>query len=101
MSVDGSSLLEIKDLARRVRVDVLNMVAKANSGHPGGSLSETDILAVLYGKVMKHDPAKPDLIDRDRFILSKGHGCASLYAVLCEKGFFFTIFLTCLINKHI
>ena len=88
MSVDGSSLLEIKDLARRVRVDVLNMVAKANSGHPGGSLSETDILAVLYGKVMKHDPAKPDLIDRDRFILSKAHACPGLYAVLAETGYF-------------
>ena len=88
MSVDGSSLLEIKDLARRVRVDVLNMVAKANSGHPGGSLSETDILAVLYGKVMKHDPAKPDSIDRDRFILSKAHACPGLYAVLAETGYF-------------
>ena len=75
MSVDGSSVLKIKDLARRVRVDVLKMVAKANSGHPGGSLSEADILAVLYGTVMNHDPDKPDLIDRDRFILSKAHAC--------------------------
>ena len=88
MSVDESSLLEIKDLARRVRVNVLNMVAKANSGHPGGSLSETDILAVLYGKVMKHDPSNPDLLDRDRFILSKAHACPGLYAVLAETGYF-------------
>lgn len=88
MSVDESSLLGIKDLARRVRVNVLNMVAKANSGHPGGSLSETDILAVLYGKVMKHDPSNPDLLDRDRFILSKAHACPGLYAVLAETGYF-------------
>lgn len=88
MTVEGSSLLEIKDLARRVRIDVLNMVAKANSGHPGGSLSETDILAVLYGKVMKHDPSKPNWVDRDRFILSKAHACPGLYAVLAETGYF-------------
>tara|TARA_Y100000590_G_scaffold309128_1_gene349066 strand:- start:21506 stop:22333 length:828 start_codon:yes stop_codon:yes gene_type:complete len=87
MSTDGS-VLEIKDLARRVRVNVLKMVAKANSGHPGGSLSETDILAVLYGKVMNHNPSDPDLIDRDRFILSKAHACPGLYAVLAETGYF-------------
>ncbi len=64
------------------------MVAAANSGHPGGSLSEADILAVLYGHVMVHDPCDPARSDRDRFILSKSHACAALYAVLAESGYF-------------
>lgn len=64
------------------------MVATANSGHPGGSLSEADILAVLYGRVMVHDPSNPARSDRDRFILSKSHACAGLYAVLAESGYF-------------
>lgn len=64
------------------------MIAAANSGHPGGSLSEADILAVLYGRIMVHDPTDPDRPDRDRFILSKSHACPALYAVLAESGYF-------------
>ena len=79
---------DIEDLATRVRVHSLNMVAAANSGHPGGSLSEADILAVLYGRVMVHDPANPAMPDRDRFVLSKSHACPALYAVLAETGYF-------------
>ena len=84
----SSVVAKIEELARRVRVHSLKMVAAANSGHPGGSLSEADILAVLYGSVMVHDPSDPAKPDRDRFILSKSHACAALYAVLAESGYF-------------
>ncbi|MDR1321245.1 MAG: transketolase [Gracilibacteraceae bacterium] len=79
---------EIEALARAVRRDVIRMVAAAGSGHPGGSLSAADILAVLYSVVMRVDPARPDDPDRDRFILSKGHAAPALYAVLAERGYF-------------
>ena len=84
----SSVVAKVEELARRVRVHALQMVAAANSGHPGGSLSEADILAVLYGRVMVHDPSDPARPDRDRFILSKSHACAALYAVLAESGYF-------------
>lgn len=84
----SSVVAKVEELARRVRVHALQMVAAANSGHPGGSLSEADILAVLYGRVMVHDPSDPARSDRDRFILSKSHACAALYAVLAESGYF-------------
>jgi len=65
------------------------MIAAANSGHPGGSLSAADIVTALYfGGVLKHDPKRPDWPDRDRFILSKGHGVPVLYAALAERGYF-------------
>ena len=84
----SSVVTNIEQLARRVRVHSLKMVAAANSGHPGGSLSEADILAVLYGSVMVHDPSNPAKSDRDRFILSKSHACPALYGVLAESGYF-------------
>jgi transketolase len=64
------------------------MTNRADASHIGGSLSMADMLAVLYGQVMRFDPQRPDWPKRDRFILSKGHGCAALYAVLAECGFF-------------
>jgi transketolase len=64
------------------------MVHKANASHVGSCLSMADILAVLYGGVLRVDPARPDWGDRDRFILSKGHGGAAVYATLAERGFF-------------
>ena len=64
------------------------MTYDAGSGHPGGSLSETDILTVLYFYKMRYDPKNPKLPDRDRFVLSKGHGSPGFYAVLAEAGFF-------------
>jgi len=76
------------DLARRIRRDVLRMTHRAKSSHVGSCLSMADLLAVLYGGVMRVDPSAPDWPDRDRFILSKGHGGAALYAVLAERGFF-------------
>ena len=78
----------IKDLAKNMRIDILNMTSNANSGHPGGSLSSTDIVSVLYGSIMNYDSSNPKWEDRDRFILSKAHACPVLYAALAETGFF-------------
>jgi transketolase len=64
------------------------MVHRARMGHPGGDLSAADILAVLFFRVLRADPARPHWIDRDRFILSKGHCSAALYATLAASGFF-------------
>ena len=83
MSVD-----ELKTLARGLRVDIVRMIEAAGNGHPGGSLSIIDILAVLYWKFLKHDAQKPDWECRDRLILSKGHACPALYAVMAYRGFF-------------
>jgi transketolase len=63
------------------------MITEAKSGHPGGSLSAVEILAVLYKEVMRHDPANPAWPERDRFILGKGHACPVLYAVMAECGY--------------
>ncbi len=75
-----------RDLAHRVRVDVLRMVHRARASHVGSCLSSADILAVLYGAVMRFDPAAPTTPDRDRFILSKGHAAAAVYSVLAQIG---------------
>lgn len=77
-----------KSLATRIRRDVVKMTYHAKSGHVGTSLSMADLLAVLYRGALRIRPREPDWPDRDRFILSKGHGCAGLYAVLAECGFF-------------
>ena len=83
------STAELAQIARKLRVYVVNMIAAANSGHPGGSLSAVDIITALYfGRVLKHDPKHPDWPERDRFILSKGHGAPALYAALAESGYF-------------
>lgn len=74
--------------ARIIRKDVLRMVASAESGHPGGSLSCADIMAVLYFHEMRLDPKDPKDPDRDRFVMSKGHASPVLYASLAERGFF-------------
>ncbi len=71
-----------------VRQTVVKMLAKAQSGHPGSALSEVEILVALYYEILNIKPELPDWPDRDRFILSKGHGCPSLYAVLADKGYF-------------
>ena len=73
---------------RALRADIIRMIAAAGSGHPGGSLSVIDILAVLYAKHLRHDPKNPERPERDRLILSKGHACPALYAVLAHRGFF-------------
>lgn len=76
------------DLARRIRAQALRMVTRAKASHIGSALSIADIVAVLYGGVLKVDPTAPDHPERDRFLLSKGHACVAVYAALAETGFF-------------
>jgi transketolase len=82
-----TSLTELKRLANRMRIEIVRMIGAAGSGHPGGSLSEVELLTALYFRVMKHDPKNPKWADRDRFILSKGHGCPALYVAMAEAGY--------------
>ncbi len=84
----SNSLDRCEILATKIRTHALEMTHKAQSSHIGSCLSIADILAVLYGKVLNVRPEQPDWEGRDRFILSKGHACAILYAVLAECGFF-------------
>ncbi len=74
--------------ANRIRQDLITAIYYAKSGHPGGSLSCSDILAVLYFNEMNINPLKPDDKSRDRFVLSKGHSAPALYATLAERGYF-------------
>ena len=79
---------ELKEIARKLRINIVKQVYLAKSGHPGGSLSIADILAVLYFKEMNVDSNNPKMEDRDRLVLSKGHCAPALYAALALKGFF-------------
>lgn len=78
----------MENLAKEIRKWVLKATTEAGSGHVGGSLSIVEILVALYNGVMKHDPQNPFWEDRDRFILSKGHGCPALYAILGLLGYY-------------
>ncbi|MDP2919147.1 MAG: transketolase [Dehalococcoidia bacterium] len=82
------SIPELQEIARKIRRNIVTMVAKAASGHPGGSLSAVEIVTTLYFRIMNHNPANPEWSDRDRFILSKGHCSPVLYSVLAECGYF-------------
>jgi transketolase len=79
---------KIELIAVKIRKHIIEMLYKAKSGHPGGSLSAVDALVALYFAHMKHNPKKPKDPNRDRFILSKGHAAPALYAVLSECGYF-------------
>ena len=81
------SVGKMEAVAKKLRRHIITMIGKANSGHPGGSLSVVEILTALYFKVLKHKPSDPGWIDRDRFILSKGHAAPALYAALAECGY--------------
>lgn len=81
------SVDELKALALEMREDIVKMICAAGSGHPGGSLSEVELLTALYFRVLRHDPKNPQWRDRDRFILSKGHGAPALYAALAHAGY--------------
>ena len=86
-----SQCIDIKSLEERAKVirrHVIRMLAKAGSGHPGSSLSTVDLLVALFYNKLKHNPQQPAWPDRDRFVMSKGHGCPALYAVLAEMGYF-------------
>ncbi len=86
--MEAKKLQELREIAKRVRIGVIEGTHAAKSGHPGGSLSVADILTYLYFEEMKIDPKNPKWEDRDRFVLSKGHCAPALYAVLAERGFF-------------
>ncbi len=79
---------DLAAITRRMRAHIVAMLAEAGSGHPGGSLSATDIIATLYFSHMNVDPNNPDWEDRDRFVLGKGHAAPALYAALALRGFF-------------
>ena len=81
------STYELKEIARKCRVEIVKMVYRAQAGHPGGSLSEIDLISALYGNYLRVKPNEPNWDDRDRFILSKGHASPGMYAILAEMGF--------------
>ena len=78
---------EVDEFARKCRVEIVKMVHRAQAGHPGGSLSEIDLISALYATRMRVKTDEPKWEDRDRFILSKGHASPGMYAVLAEMGF--------------
>jgi len=85
-----TSIELLKEYARKIRIETLTMIHESPAGHPGGSLSVADIMAVLYLSIAEVRPNEPDWPDRDRVILSKGHACAAWYAALGLQGFFST-----------
>ncbi len=88
--MDTNKKTQLTIAATKARMGVIEGTYNAKSGHPGGSLSVTDILTYLYFEQMNIDPSAPDKADRDRFVLSKGHAAPALYAVLALRGFFST-----------
>ena len=86
----GNEISKIKQLAKQIKKNILDMslVAAERSAHFGGALSTVEILATLYNSVLKFDSSNPLWEDRDRFILSKGHGCLGVYSTLCQMGYF-------------
>jgi len=88
MPTSTAAPTDLKSLTKHLRHDIIRMIEAAGNGHPGGSLSIIDILTVLYWKFLKHDPKQPAWEGRDRFILSKGHACPALYAVMAHRGYF-------------
>lgn len=83
-----ADIKELEKIAGQVRINIIESVYNAKSGHPGGSLSIADILTVLYFNQMNIDEKNPKAKSRDRLVLSKGHVAPALYAVLAEKGYF-------------
>ncbi len=88
ISAPSAATASTEHLANRIRRRAIKMIHRAKSSHVGSVFSAADMLAVLYQKILRIDTSQPDWIDRDRFILSKGHASAGLYAVLAERGFF-------------
>src|SRR5258707_13842205 len=86
--MSAENQVNLAELAKRIRQHCVRMTGKANASHVGGSLSAADLLAAIYGRALRYDPRRPDWPDRGRFIMSKGHACSALYAVLAESGYF-------------
>ncbi len=94
MAKETKTVTELKSLARDIRKLALGMVYRARASHIGGALSMADMLAVLYGNYLRHNPGNPYDPERDRFLLSKGHACTTLYATLALCGYFDRSLLT-------
>ena len=88
LKINDARVFALKKRAQEVRIEIIKMIYKAQSGHPGGSLSAADIVTVLYFDILNIDVNHPQWEGRDRFILSKGHACPVWYACLAKKGFF-------------
>ncbi len=86
MESEMEKIRKLEEIANRIRIHVVKMIGCSGIGHAGGAVSMAEILSVLYFQEMRLDPLRPDWDDRDRFILSKGHGCPALYATLAEAG---------------
>lgn len=86
--MEQARINELKKISAKIKLGALEGVYSAASGHPGGSLSISDLLAYLYFEEMRIDPKNPKWEDRDRFVLSKGHCAPALYAALAERGYF-------------
>jgi transketolase len=87
-SISDVKIKELESRAKVIRRHIINMLSKAGSGHPGGSLSAVEILLSLYFHKMNHNPKEPAWPERDRFLMSKGHGAPVWYATLAEAGYF-------------
>lgn len=83
-----ATIQDLDDQALTLRKDILRMIHRAGSGHPGGSLSMVEIVTALFFRILNKDPDRPRWEDRDRFVLSKGHGVPALYAALAHAGYF-------------
>ena len=88
MKKSRKCLPELENKAKKIRRHIIEMIAEVGSGHPGGSLSATDIITTLFFNMMRYNADNPEWEDRDRFVLSKGHAAPALYAALAEAGFF-------------
>src|SRR6266851_9286745 len=84
----SQEITRLQDISKNTRKIILETLAEAGSGHPGGSLSAVELLVTLYFYKLRHDPKNPKWPDRDRFILSKGHGAPLLYSILAQAGYF-------------
>ncbi len=88
MKYSDTQIKELEEKAKQIRRLIIQMLVKAGSGHPGGSLSSADLITALYFMILRHNPKEPNWPDRDRFHMSKGHCCPLWYAVLAESGYF-------------
>lgn len=83
-----ANIEDLRKKAQQIRVSIIEMLCEAKSGHPGGSLSSVEIVTALYFNEMRHDPKRPHWDERDRFVISKGHGVPTVYAAMALGGYF-------------
>lgn len=88
MAVSQIPVQDLPAVAKEIRKEIIRMLCTAGSGHPGGSLSAVEVVTSLFFRLMRHDPQRPQWEDRDRFVLSKGHGCPVVYAAMALSGYF-------------